>query len=65
MSIDPNYCTYTEVTFTLILGELYADSTDSGSIPPTVSLGLTGNVICLFVIFNLSVILYVRKTRKY
>jgi len=62
LSIDPSYCTNTEVIFTSIFAEL--DTTTARPSFPSLDFGFTTNIICLLVILNLGAILGIRKMRK-
>lgn len=63
MSIDPIYCTYTEITFTSLLVELDT-KINNGSLFPSLSIGITTNIICLIVMLNLGTIFVYRRKRK-
>ena len=57
--VDPNYCNYTEATFTSLMTLLFDNSTTTTTI-----IGFSDYVLSFIVILNLGVILYSRKTRK-
>ena len=68
MSIDPNYCTYTEVTFTSLYVEMNTtifDGNTRSSVFPSITLGIPLEIISLIIILQVGVINYQRKSKKY
>ncbi|MHA1557946.1 MAG: hypothetical protein ACTSPM_13555 [Candidatus Heimdallarchaeota archaeon] len=64
MSIDPDYCSYTEITFTSLLAKLYTKN-NNGPLFPHISIGITTNIICIIVMLSLGTIFGYRKKRKH